>query len=148
MAGDGSRALWVTAARGGVDHAVAQVDLATCSQDRDGRYRSVCGDRFLPAAMTAHPGAPCIRCGRYLRARATLRGFDERLGVSSRHRRPSIVAQFLSAVLHQSPADSSRPTRGASPGGSVGHARRDLDAPIFSFPSGSRRVSTTLGRAS
>lgn len=71
-----------------------------------------------------------------------------RFGLSPRHRRPSVVAQFLASVLPQPPVDSSRPPRGASPGGSTGRAR-GLDGTHDPFLlSGSRRVSTLTGRAS
>lgn len=142
------RTVWVTAPGGVVDHAVLQLDLArwTCEPGRD--LPSICGETFWPAPMIADPGPCCFRCARFLRARAPLRSFDERLGATSRHRRPSLVRKFWSSVLPQVPADSLRSPRCVSPGGSTGHARRGFDAPGYSWPSGSRRVSIEVGRPS
>lgn len=88
------RVVWVTAMGGAVDHAVEQGDLAAGVGCPGRGFWSVCGDRFWAAPMVAEPGAACCRCARFLRARASLRGAEERVA-----RRESPLGRWLSAVL-------------------------------------------------
>lgn len=83
--------VWVTsAAADGVDHAVADEDMAAGLGL--GRFAGVCGSSVVPAALVAPPLPQCQRCLVFLRARATLRAFAaparrrRRLSVPWRHR--------------------------------------------------------------
>lgn len=138
--------VWVTVLGGGVDHAVLQVDLAAGAGGDVPGCAALCGEPFLPAPMITEPGSPCLRCIRYLRARATLRSAEERLNALPKQRRERIAHRFLAMVMAKVPVVSSRPPRGASPDESTGrHARRDSDA-LF-LGTGSRRASTFGGEA-
>lgn len=97
--------------------------------------------------MITEPGSPCLRCARYLRARATLRNAEARLNALSKQRCERIARRFLAVVMAKVPVVSPHSPRSAAPGEAIGrHARRNSDtessSPEF------RRVSTVSRRAS
>lgn len=52
--------VWVTSVIDGLEHGMTLDELGECAAA--GVYRSFCGARFTPAAMTAPPGPRCYRC--------------------------------------------------------------------------------------
>lgn len=138
------RSFWVTAMGGRVDHAVSQADVAAGVRGDGWSFAALCGDRFLPAPMIAEPAPACLRCVRFLRARATLRSAEERLNALPKQRRDRIARRFLAMALAKAPVVSPHSPQSAPPGEATGrHARRNSDAE--SSNSEFRRVST-VGR--
>jgi hypothetical protein len=82
---------WHTSSVDGFDHAVTDEEMATGAGKRAGRYAAVCGHEVLATLMSNPPGTRCPRCMAYLRARATLRDFDQRQQV----RQPGLLARLL-----------------------------------------------------
>lgn len=137
------RTIWVTALSGGIEHAVAQVDLAAGTRDPDG-FAAVCGVRFWAAPMITEPGSQCYRCAHYLRTRATLRSAEERMAGLPKHRREWIIRRFLAVAMAKVPITSQRCPDSTSTGEATGrHARRDCDASSSRLAVPSR---STIGR--
>jgi hypothetical protein len=88
--------------------------MATGTGKRGGRYTAVCGHEVLVKLMSSPPGARCPRCVAYLRARATLRDFDQRQQHS--HRKPGLLARLLHG-------DSGRSEPAREPEGHVRHGQ-------------------------
>jgi hypothetical protein len=86
----------------GLDHAVTDEEMATGMGKRAGRYAAACGHELLATLMSSPPGARCQRCVAYVRARATLRDFDQRQQHS--HRKPGLLARLLH--LDSRPSDA------------------------------------------
>jgi hypothetical protein len=82
---------WHTSSVDGLDHAVTDEDLTNGTGKRAGRYAAVCGHEVLATLMSNPPGTRCPRCVAYLRARATLRDFEQR----QQHHKPGLLARLL-----------------------------------------------------
>jgi hypothetical protein len=80
------------------DHAITDEEMATGTGRRGGRYTAVCGHEVLVTLMSCPPGTRCPRCVAYLRARATLRDFDQREQQPKR----GLVARILYRVAGDS----------------------------------------------
>lgn len=86
---------WITAQADGTEHAVTD-EAQVAGMNAGGRFEAVCGAAFLAACMEVGPLGRCASCRAFLRARAELRDFDERMS------RPS----WLSRLCHRKqPAD-------------------------------------------
>jgi hypothetical protein len=72
----------------GRDHAVTDEEFAKHRPEPEG----VCGDVVPLAPLTCPNGPCCLRCVAFLRARATLRNFEQR--EPHRHRKPGLVARL------------------------------------------------------
>ena len=86
---------WHTSSVDGLDHAVTDEEMATGLGKHAGRYAAVCGHELLATLMSSPPGARCPRCVAYVRARATLRDFDQRQQQQHSHRKPGLLARLL-----------------------------------------------------
>lgn len=66
---------WFTSGADGRSHAVTDEEATqACHGGRDAR--AVCGHSVTPVSLIVPPGGRCPRCELYVRARATMTGFD------------------------------------------------------------------------
>lgn len=133
------RVIWVTALSATADHAVTPAEPASGMSNPARGIVAVCGDRFSPAPLVAEPGSSCLRCIRYLRARAAIVTAKQRLA-HQRFRHRSAIGRSSNALRLGLPVSSLRCPRIDAPPGEAAssHARRDRNAVGFR----SRRVST------
>jgi hypothetical protein len=82
MADVRSRNSWITSHDDHIEHAVT--DIALEASNYSGRFEAVCGDEVLSAAMDTGPSGRCPRCVTFLRARAEMRGLDDRMRTAPR----------------------------------------------------------------
>lgn len=94
------RFCWVTAQVDGAEHAVTDESHVAGMTAGDGMYVALCGEEFLCACMDTGPSGRCSSCRGFVRARAELRDFDERM---TEHRRPGWLSRLL--CRYEQPAD-------------------------------------------
>ncbi len=90
---------WITAQADRTEHAVLDEAHVAGMEAGNGRYEPLCGETFLAACMDVGPSRSCQRCWVFIRARAELRSFEERL---TAYRRPGWLARLL--CRYQQPA--------------------------------------------
>jgi hypothetical protein len=105
MSGEKLYTAWMTSTIDGHDHAITDEEFAAHRPEPE----AICGTVIMLAPLTVPNGPHCLRCVTFLRARATLRDFDQR--ERHRHRRRHWWARFLHA-----PADTLVSPAGVSAG--------------------------------
>jgi len=100
MAMSCTRFSWITAQVDTTEHAVTDQAHAIGMDAGKGIYEALCGTSFRSACMDIGPLRQCPSCLRVVRARASLRNFEERI---TEHRRPGWLSRLL--CRYQEPAD-------------------------------------------
>lgn len=120
------RALWVTSAVSGTDHAVTEEGMSEAA--RAGRCPAVCGAHVPAASLAAPPGPRCHRCLARLRGwpasaeepkrgRHAVRRHRLLDRLLHRPRQTPVAASPLPPAVHPGRGDRSRTTAGPGPAG-------------------------------
>jgi len=83
--------VWVTSVEHGVDHAVADDEMAAAITN-DRAFKTQCGTTMLPAPMVCAPRSACRQCVSVLAAKSRARVHR---ATTARHCRSSSVARTL-----------------------------------------------------
>ncbi|MPZ84042.1 MAG: hypothetical protein GEV28_28070 [Actinophytocola sp.] len=136
------RFCWMTSQDGGVEHAVTDDAQASGIEAGKGWFEPLCGQGFLVACMDAGPRGRCARCELFVRARADLRDFEQRM---TEYRRPGWLSRLL--CRYKQPAGVGDPTEplnaptsaGLQPSAGAVCAPEDLTTASAIAPAGAHR---------
>jgi hypothetical protein len=97
--------IWITSMDQGVDHAVADEEMAAGCAENRGKYVALCGAVFLPAPTDHGPRQPCSACVRFVRARASLLDSVQRLRPPQHRKQHALVGWWTRLFRGVEPGD-------------------------------------------